>query len=80
MIEYLKLSTSPPPLEVQIVVKKSEFKIANEAKIEVLSGQDASREWHCESLISHGFDVWAFVNPEDAYEYEQRATERTSHE
>ena len=76
MIEYLKLSTNPPPLEVQIVVKKSKFKIANEAKIEVLSGQYASQEWHCENLMSRGFDIWAFINPEDAYEYEAKLTAR----
>lgn len=72
-MDYLSIAINPPPLEVQIVIKKSEYTIDSGARVETLSGHDASQEWHCGNLIAEGFDVWAFVNPEDKAEYKQVA-------
>tara|TARA_R110002167_G_scaffold104166_3_gene268713 strand:- start:11158 stop:11394 length:237 start_codon:yes stop_codon:yes gene_type:complete len=76
MTDYKKIAIEMPPLEVQIVVRKSTYKIYNEARVDILSAHDASQEWHCGDLLAHGFDEWMFVNPEDEYEWEAKLTAR----
>ena len=76
MTDYKKTAAAWPPLEVQIVIRKSTYKIHNEAKVDVLHAHDASQEWHCGDLLARGFDEWMFVNPEDEYEWEAKLTAR----
>ena len=72
-MNILSIWVNPPPLNVQIVIKKSKFKIANEAHLVVLKCGDASIDWHCEDLLSRGFDVWQFINKEDEDNYNKDA-------
>ena len=65
MITYRKIKSEMPPLDTQIVIRKSEYKIHNEARVEILLVNFASQEWYSEDLLSHGFDEWMLVNPED---------------
>lgn len=70
-MDYLSITINPPPLEVQIVIKKSNYKIHNEARVDILCGNEASQDWHCGNLLAQGFDVWAFVNKEDKINYKK---------
>jgi hypothetical protein len=68
-ISYLNTIINPPPLNVKIVVKKSMYKIHNEAKLIVLSSRYGDEQWHVDDLICQGFDMWQFVDAEDELEY-----------
>tara|TARA_R110000765_G_scaffold77819_4_gene152977 strand:+ start:895 stop:1125 length:231 start_codon:yes stop_codon:yes gene_type:complete len=68
MIEYLSLTTNPPPLDIEIIVRSSD-KTFKTAKIVVFeSGYCDDIKCHIEELPKN-IDEWAFVNPEDEYEY-----------
>jgi hypothetical protein len=67
---FRNMNEEKPPLSAEIVVKKSRFKIANEAKIIELNPLEASQEWHVADLLSNGFDRWMFINEDDSYEYD----------
>ena len=60
-INYQFTSITPPPLDVKIVVKKSQFAFSDGAKIRVMDSiiwsEDSAAEW----LIGCGFDLWAEV-------------------
>ena len=77
MITYLSLTTNPPPLNVQILVRNSKGVFTNGAKVVTFNPeQSAGVQWHVDDLMSDKYDEWAFVNPEDEYEYEQKLTAR----
>lgn len=78
MPDYKKIAVELPPLDVQIVVRKTTYKIHNAAKLVELSSHDANQDWHCGNLLAAGFDEWMFVNPEDEYEYDAKADHVTS--
>ena len=75
MIEYLSLTVNTPPLDVEIIVRSSDktFKTAQVVVFESVCCVEV--EWHIHELPKN-IDEWAFVNPEDAYEYEQKLTAR----
>ena len=60
-IKYQSINVTPPPLDVKIVVKKSQFAFSDGAKIRVMDSiiwsEDSAAEW----LIGSGFDLWAEV-------------------
>ena len=60
-INYQFTSITPPPLDVKIVIKKSQFTFSDGAKIRVMDSiiwsEDSAAEW----LIGSGFDLWAEV-------------------
>jgi len=75
MIEYLSLTTNPPPLDIEIIVRSSD-KTFKTAKVVVFESEYFDDiKWHIEQLPKN-IDEWAFVNPEDEYEYEQKLTAR----
>ena len=68
-IKFLSVSVTPPPLDVQILIKKGEYKIYNEARVCILHDSDSTQEFHCDDLLSHGYNLWQFVNEEDEAAY-----------
>ena len=75
MIEYFSLTTNPPPLNVQLLVRNSKAVFTNGAKVVTFNPEQSSDvQWHVDYLAGDKYDQWAFVNPEDEYEYEQRLT------
>lgn len=76
--KYKNMAVEMPPMNVQILVKKSTYKIHNEAKVIVLDSDFAEQIDHVEDLLSHGFDCWVFVNDEDDYEWDAKQSARDS--
>ena len=74
--KYKNMALEMPPLDVFILVKKSKYKIHNEAKVIALDAHEASQAEHVDNLMCEGFDQWLFVNDEDDYEWDARATAR----
>ena len=72
-MNILSIWVNPPPLGVQIVIKKSKFKIHNDAQLVVLTDKDGTIEWQCENFLADGFDVWQFINKEDEDNYNKDA-------
>ena len=70
MIEYLKLSTNPPPLDVELIVKSSDKTYKTAQVVTFESGYCSEVKWHIHELAKN-IDEWAFVHPEDAAEYNQ---------
>lgn len=63
--KYKNMQIELPPLDVQILIKKSTYKIHNDARVVVLDSDFAGQQCHVDDLLSHGFDSWIFVNDED---------------
>ena len=60
-IKYQFTSITPPPLDVKIVVKKSQSTFTDFARIRVMDSIIWSEESAAEWLLGSGFDLWAEV-------------------
>ncbi len=63
MVKYLSVGVNPPPLEKKIIVKKDSdaYEFDDGAKIIILEDKEASIDWHCMTLLSDGYSLWAEI-------------------